>query len=119
MRRRDACGGGFGGANTIRAEAEEHVGDVVGHRQHDDAFDAVMADGEAKESGSDGGGFYVVQFGENRDEAMELVNMGVLYPVVVNDEAKMNVVSDMGEQARLSLVTPVVFEKLDYALMSV
>jgi len=45
--------------------------------------------------------------------------MGILYPVVVNDEAKMNVVSDMREQARLSLVTPVVFEKLDYALMSV
>ena len=82
MRRRDACGGGFGGANTIRAEAEEHVGDVVGHRQDDDAVEAVMADGEAKESGSDGGGFYVVQFGEDSNEAMELVNVGVLYPVV-------------------------------------
>ena len=78
-----------------------------------------MADGEAKESGSDGGGFYVVQFGEDSDEAMELVNMGVLYPVVINDEAKMNVVSDMREKARLSLVIPVVFEKLDYSLMSV
>ena len=78
-----------------------------------------MADGEAKESGGDGGGFNVVKFGEDSDEAMELVNVGVLYPVVVNDEAKMNVVSDMCEQARLSLVIPVVFEKLDYALMSV
>jgi len=56
-----------------------------------------MADGEAKESGSDGGGFNVVKFGEDSDEAMELVNVGVLYPVVVNDEAKMNVVSDMCE----------------------
>jgi hypothetical protein len=59
VRRRDVHGGGFGGANTVRAEAEEHVGDVVGHRQCDDAVDAVMADGEAKESGSDGGGFDV------------------------------------------------------------
>ena len=48
-----------------------------------------------------------------------MVNVGVLYPVVVNYEAKMNIVSDMGEQARLSLVTPVVFEKLYYALVSV
>jgi hypothetical protein len=78
-----------------------------------------MTDGEAKESGGDGGGFCVVQFGEDSDEAMELVNVGAFCPVVVNDEAKMNVVSDMGEQARLSLVMPVVFEKLDYALMSV
>jgi hypothetical protein len=90
-------GRGFGGANTIRAEAEEHVGDVVGHGQHDDAVEAAMADGEAKESGSDGGGFYVVELGEDRDEAMELVNVGALYPVVANDEAKMNVVCDMGE----------------------
>jgi hypothetical protein len=119
VRRRNVDGGGFGGANTVRAEAEERVGDVVGHRQHDDAVEAVMADGEAKESGSDGGGFNVVKFGEDSDEAMELVNVGALYPVVVNDEAKMNVASDMCEQARLSLVTPVVFEKLDYALMSV
>jgi hypothetical protein len=50
---------------------------------------------------------------------MELVNVGAFYPVVANDEAKVNVVSDMGEKAWLGLVTPVVFEKLDYALMSV
>ena len=113
------CGGGLGGSNTVRAETEEHVDDVVGHRQDDFAVDAVMVDGEAKESGSDGGGFCVVEFGEDRDEAMEMVNVGVLYPVVVNYEAKMNIVSDMGEQARLSLVIPVVFEKLYYALVSV
>ena len=31
----------------------------------------------------------------------------------------MNIVGNMGEQARLSLVTPVVFEELCYALVSV
>jgi hypothetical protein len=39
-----------------------------------------MADGEAKESGSDGGGFCVVQFGEDSNEAMELVNVGAFCP---------------------------------------
>ena len=93
--RRGACGRGLGGSNAVRAETEEHVGDVVGHRQDDFAVDAVMVDGEAKESGSDGGGFCVVEFGEDRDEAMEMVNVGVLHPAVVNYEVKMNAVSDM------------------------
>ena len=48
-----------------------------------------------------------------------MVNVGALYPAVVNYEAKMNIVGNMGEQARLSLVMPVVFEKLHYALVSV
>jgi hypothetical protein len=50
---------------------------------------------------------------------MEVANVGVLHPVVVNDEAKMNVVSDVGEEARLSLAIAVVFEKLDHALVGV